>query len=190
MTTLTPHLSSAELESEYKPAADPVAKSHFHALWLVSKDYAVTEVAGLLSFSARWVHRLIKRYNERGPEALADLRWSNGAKPRIVTPEALTALRERIMSPPADGGVWSAPKVARWLADFHGLASVHDQRGWDALVAIGYSVQKPRPRHPQAATSEDRQALKKTSKTRRLKSKPGIRGPALNSGRWMSTGSA
>ena len=52
MTTLTPHLSSAALESAYKAAPDPVAKSHFHALWLVSKDYAVSEVACLLPFSA------------------------------------------------------------------------------------------------------------------------------------------
>jgi len=34
------------------------------------------------------------------------------------------------------------PKVARWLAKFHRLNSVHDQRGWDALIAINYSIQK------------------------------------------------
>jgi len=190
MTALTPHMSSAELASAYKAAADPVAKSHFHALWLVSEDYAAAEVAGLLSFSTRWVHTLIKRYNERGASALADLRSGNGAKPRILTPEALAALRQRIQTAPPDGGLWSGPKIARWLADFHGLKAVHDQRGWDALVAIGYSVQKPRPRHPKAATAEDRQALKKTSRMRRLKSSAGILKPASNCGRWMSTGSA
>jgi hypothetical protein len=85
----------------------------------------------------------------------------------IVTPEALEALRERVRTPPDEGGLWSGPKVARWLAEFHGLASVHDQRGWDALVAIAYSVQKPRPRHPEAANAEDRARLKKTSACRR-----------------------
>lgn len=190
MTALMAYMSSAELENAYKEAADPVAKSHFHALWLVSEDYAAAEVAELLSFSTRWVHTLIKRYNEKGPEALADLRSGNGAKPRILTPAALAALKQRIQTAPAGGGLWSGPKIARWLADFHGLKSVHDQRGWDALVAIGYSVQKPRPRHPQAATAEDRAALKKTSRMRRPKSSASIRGPASNSGRWMSTGSA
>jgi transposase len=190
MIALAPHMSSAELESAYKEAADPVAKSHFHALWLVSEDYAAAEVAGLLSFSTRWVHTLVRRYNERGPSALADLRSGNGAKPRILTAEALAALKQRIKTAPPDGGLWSGPKIARWLADFHGLKSVHDQRGWDALMAIGYSVQKPRPRHPQAASEEDRQALKKTSRMRRLKSSASIRRPASNCGRWMSTGSA
>ena len=50
---------------------------------------------------------------------------------------------------------WTGPKIARWLAAFHGLKSVHDQRGWDALVAIGWSIQQPRPRHPQAASEQD-----------------------------------
>lgn len=190
MTALTPHLSSAELENEYEVAADPVAKSHFHALWLVSEGYAVAEVAGLLSFSARWVHTLIKRYNEQGPAALADLRGGNGAKPRLLTPEALAGLRERIKTAPGDGGLWSGPKIARWLAAFHGLKAVHDQRGWDALVAIGYSIQKPRPRHPQAASDEDRAALKKSLKRRQPKSSANIRRQRSNSGQWMSTGSA
>jgi len=190
MTALTPHLSNIELESEYKAAADPVAKSHFHALWLVSEGYSVAEVARLLSFSARWIHTLIKRYNERGPAALADLRGGNGAAPRILTPEALAALKERIVSSPDDGGVWSGPKIARWLAGFHGVKLVHDQRGWDALVAIGYSVQKPRPRHPQAASEEGRATLKKSSKRRRPKSSASILKPPSNCGRWMSTGSA
>ena len=30
----------------------------------------------------------------------------------------------------------------RWLAQFHKLKSVHDQRGWDALVAIEWSSQR------------------------------------------------
>jgi len=190
MTGLTAHLTSAGLESRYEAAADPVSKSHFHALWLVSEGYAVTEVARLLSFSARWVHTLIKRYNEKGPAALADLRSGNGATPRILTPEALAALKQRIASLPDGGGLWSGPKIARWLAEFHGLKAVHDQRGWDALVAVGYSIQRPRPRHPQAANEEDRAALKKSSRMRRPRSSASILKPPSNYGRWMSTGSA
>ena len=53
---------------------------------------------------------------------------------------------------------------------------MHDQRGWDALIAIGYSIQQPRPRHPGAATEEDRAALKKTPDR-------GGRGTAQASGR-------
>lgn len=186
MAMINAHLSSVELEERYEAAADPIAKSHFHAVWLVSLGYEVEEVAELLSFSMRWVRQLLRRYNDGGPEALGDQRVNNGSEPTILTPAALSALRERIKTLPDDGGLWSGPKVARWLADYHGLQSVHDQRGWDALIAIGYSIQEPRPRHPQAATDEDRAALKKTLRVRRPRSSTGIRRPASKSGRWMN----
>ena len=167
MTTITAHLSSFDLETRYEAAGDPVAKSHFHALWLLSAGYEAAEVAELLSFSPRWVRALIKRYNESGPEALGDQRIHNGTKPTILTPKALAALKKRIKVPPDEGGLWTGPKIARWLAKFHGLKSVHDQRGWDALIAIGYSIQQPRPRHPNAASEQDRSRLKKTAARRR-----------------------
>src|SRR3974377_671446 len=167
MTTIESHLSTAELEGCYETAGDPIAKSHFHALWLLSKGYDVDEVAELLSFSTRWVYQLVKRYNAGGPDCLGDQRAHNGTEPTIVTPRAVAALKERLKRPPDDAGQWSGPKVARWLATFHTLKSVHDQRGWDALVAIGYSIQKPRPRHPKAASEEDRAGLKKTARRRR-----------------------
>jgi transposase len=165
MTTLELHLRTEELEARYETAGDPIAKSHFHALWLLSKGYDLDEVAELLSFSTRWVYQLVKRHNAGGPDCLGDQRVHNGTEPTIVTPQALSALKERIKTPPDDGGLWSGPKVA--LATFHALKSVHDQRGWDALVAIGYSIQKPRPRHPETASEADRASLKKTSARRR-----------------------
>ena len=66
MTTIKAHVSSSELEARYKRAVDPIGKSHFHALWLLSCGYEVDEVAELLSFSSRWVRALVKRYNEGG----------------------------------------------------------------------------------------------------------------------------
>ena len=186
MTTIKAHMSSVELEARYEAAADPVAKSHFHAVWLLSCGYDLDEVAELLSFSTRWVRSLVKRYNEGGPDQLGDQRIHNGTSPSILTPEALSALKERIKRPPDDGGLWTGPKIARWLAAFHGLKTVHDQRGWDALIAIGYSVQQPRPRHPDAATEQDRAALKKTCRRRLARNKKIIRVRASKSGRWTN----
>src|ERR1700682_5907426 len=135
MTAIKSHLSASALEHRYKTASEPIAKSHFHALWLLARGYSIDQVAGLLSFSTRWVRILIKRYNEGGPDPLGDQRAHNGTEPKILTPEALARLRERLKSPPDDGGQWTGPKIARWLADFHGLEAVHDQRGWGAPIA-------------------------------------------------------
>jgi transposase len=186
MATIEEHLSGVELEARYKTAADPIAKSHFHALWLLSSGYAIGEVAELLSFSTRWIRLLIHRYNEGGPAALGDRRAGNGASPKILTPAALAALKARIRTPPDDGGLWSGPKIARWLARFHGLEAVHDQRGWDALVAIDYSLQQPRPRHPETADEEEREALKKSSRRRPPTSRANTRMPKSSSGRWTN----
>ena len=172
MTIIKPHLSSIELERRYETASEPIAKSHFHALWLLSRGYDIDEVADLLSFSTRWVRILIKRYNDGGPDQLGDQRVNNGTEATILTAAALAALKERLHAPPDDGGQWTGPKIARWLAQFHKVKSVHDQRGWDALVAIGWSIQQPRPRHPQAADDADRAGLKKTAAGGRRREAP------------------
>jgi hypothetical protein len=70
-TTIKSHLSTVELEGRYETAAEPIAKSHFHALWLLSKGYEIDEVAELLSFSTRWVYQLVRRYNEADQSASA-----------------------------------------------------------------------------------------------------------------------
>jgi hypothetical protein len=60
--------------------------------------------------------------------ALGDQRVHNRTKPTMLTPPALFALQERIRMPPDDGGLWSGPKIGRWLAQFHGLKSVSSPR--------------------------------------------------------------
>lgn len=153
MTGLASHLSAAELESRYETAANPIARSHFHAIWLLARDYSIDEVASILSFSTRWVRLLIKRYNKHGPDSLGDRRQDNGTAPTIHTSEALSALKERLKTPPDDGGLWSRnaclistseiirPKVAHWLARFHGFKSVHvsSAAGMRSLPSVGRS---------------------------------------------------
>ncbi len=72
-------------------------------------------------------------------------------------------LRERLKSPPDDGGVWTAKKVAAVMAAELGLAKVAEQRGWEALRAVGWTIQRPRPRHARAASPEEQAEYKKAS---------------------------
>ena len=48
---------------------------------------------------------------------------------------------------PADGGIWTGPKVARWIEKENGVEKVWNQRGWDYLKKLKYSCQRPRPKH-------------------------------------------
>jgi len=153
MTTIESHLRTEELEARYEAAGDAIAKSHFHALWLLSKGYDLDEVAELLWFSTRWVYQLVKRYNAGGPDCLGDQRAHNGTEPTIVTPQALSALKERIKTPPDDGGLWSGPKLARFVRQRFGV-EVCPQTGWRWSKELGFRLVVPRPRHPKAATPE------------------------------------
>jgi transposase len=189
MTSIAPHLSLAELEQRYRAATAAIEKSHFHAIWLLAQGYEVAEVADLLAFSTRWVELLAQRYNEGGPSRLGDQRSKNGTEPTILTAEALAGLKERLARAPDDGGVWTAPKIAQWLARFHGRKHVHDQRGWEALIALEYTLQQPRPRHPAAAGAAARTALKKSSLRPYARSKAAIPRRRSRSGRRTSIAS-
>ncbi|MGV1015660.1 MAG: winged helix-turn-helix domain-containing protein [Methyloceanibacter sp.] len=137
---------------------------HYQVIWLLAEGRSCGEVARLTGFVRRWVEELVVRYNRFGPSSLGDRRRRNGAKPRILTPEILAMLRERVKTPPDDGGVWTARKVAAVIAAALGVARVAEQRGWEALRAIGWTIQRPRPQHTGAATPEEQEAFKKGSR--------------------------
>ena len=162
MAHVADHLSVSALEQQYRLCTDVTAARHFQTIWLLAKGHEITEVSATVSFAQRWVERLLARYNAHGPQALGDLRRCNGKSPSVLKPDLLDKLQDRLREPPPDGGLWTGPKVARWMAGELGLAEVLPQRGWEALKAIGWSVQKPRPRHPASATPEEREAFKKS----------------------------
>src|SRR5687767_4100407 len=134
-------------------------------------------------------HRLLARYNAGGPQALGDLRRRNGTSPSVLRPDLLEKLKARLREPPPDGGLWTSPKVAAWMAGELGRAAVLPQRGWEALKAIHGSVQKPRPRHPAAATPEQREAFKKSWSRPSLRREPSTRTRRSKSGPRTNTAS-
>jgi transposase len=190
MARIVDHLPLEELEARYRAARDATEARHTQAIWLLAQGRTVLEVAEVLAFVPRWVEELAARYNALGPEALGDQRRRNGRAASLLTEDVLAALAERVRTPPEAGGLWSGPKVAAWMARHLGLARVHPQRGWEALKRIGWSVQAPRPRHPRAATPEQRAAFKGGSMP--LSPRPGQRIPTgrSRSGRRTSTASA
>ncbi len=189
MARVATHLSVSALEREYRAAKEATAARHYQAIWLLAKGHTVPEVAETTSFGTRWLEQLLSRYNSRGPTALGDQRRHNGRAPSILKPELLERLKPRLATPPADGGLWTGPKVAAWMAGALGLEKVAPQRGWEALRAIGWTIQVPRPRHPQAATAEDREAFKKNSPRRSRRKPSATRRSPSRSSPATSTGS-
>lgn len=161
MARVADHLSVAELQAGYRGSKDATLARHYQVVWLLAQGRTVAETARLTGFVPRWVEELVVRYNRFGPSSLGDRRRGNGARPTILTPAVLDMLRERLKSPPEDGGVWTSKKVAAVIASRLGLERVAEQRGWEALRAIGWTIQRPRPRHVRAASTEEQAEFKK-----------------------------
>jgi transposase len=190
MATVAGHLSVAALEERYESSVDVTSSRHFQTIWLLAKGHSTGEVAAMTSFGQRWIEQLLERYNAQGPGALGDLRRANGAAATILKPQLLERLHVRLRAPPPDGGLWTSRKAARWMASELGLAKVATQRGWEALKACGWSIQKPRPKNPKSATPEEAAAFKKNSSKSLRKRRPNTpRNPSKSSQR-MSIASA
>jgi transposase len=190
MAHVVDHLSIEELEERYRTCRDGCTARHYQTIRLLAEGHTIAEVAELTCFVPRWIEELQARYNASGPESLGDLRRNNGRSASVLKPEILAKLKERLKEPPPDGGVWTSRKAADFMAGELGVAKLAQQRGWEALRAIGWSIQVPRPRNPKSATAEEAAAFKKSLPTRSRKKLARIPTSRWKSGRWTNIGSA
>ena|SRR3712207_5427470 len=159
---------SSRSEGLYRKATDPVLRTHLLMVWRMSVGDSVGEVARMVGYSRKWVREVARRYESEGVEGLGDRRHANpGAKERaaLLDEEGQAELREALEGPPPGGGMWSGPKVARWIERRTGVGKkVHAQRGWEYLRKVRYSPQVPRPSNAQGADASEREAFKKASR--------------------------
>jgi transposase len=157
---LVAHLSTAELGQRYRAARQPIERSHLQIVWLLSQGRSERDVAAISGYGRRWIGVIVHRYNEQGLDGLGDHRGKHaGAKP-LLDKEGEAVLKTVLAEFPADGGLWTGPKVAAWMSTRLGR-KVWPQRGWDYLKKLGHSLQMPRPRHAKAASAEEQALYKK-----------------------------
>jgi transposase len=163
---LKPHLTTEELFQRYRACRQPNEKTRWRALHLISRGEVAAEAARRVGRTSGWVTQLTRRYNERGAEAVADRRDEAKPGPRPgVSGELALALDAALRSAAPDGGLWTAPKVAAWVAEQTGRA-VHATTAWRAMRRLGFTLQVPRPRHRRSASAAEQEAFKKSSATR------------------------
>jgi transposase len=157
------HLPVGKVRYRYATCRHPVEKPRWHALWLLARtDHPRTpaEVADLVGLSAVTVRAVLHRRNDLGPAGVDDRRAGNGAAPKL-TARQRAALYTALQKRPPDGGVWTGSKVARYVRD-RWPVGVRPETGWRWLVALGFTLQVPRPSHPKAADAPTRRRWKNT----------------------------
>jgi transposase len=157
------HRTANQIRATYRACRHPVEKARWHALWLLARTdepRTPAQVADVVGLSAVTVRAVLHRWNARGPAGVADGRRGNGSRPKL-TARQRDALYAALQQRPPDGGVWTGPKVTRYVKDRWGVA-VGPVTGWRWLVGLGFTLQVPRPSHPNAADRPTRRAWKKT----------------------------
>lgn len=156
---LAPHLSPDDLERRYRQCRDPVERTHWHMLWLIAQGHHCPAVATMLGYSEDWVRTIVHRYNADGPSGVTDRRHANPGQTPLLSPELRKELGTLLEEDPPDGGLWTSPKVAVWMTERLGRP-VPKQRAWEAMRAVGFTLQRPRTRATQA-DAEAQEAFKK-----------------------------
>ena len=157
------HRTVNQIWAKYRACRHPVEKARWHAVWLLARTdvpRTAAQVADVVGLSSVTVRDVLHRWNDHGPGGLGDRRAGNGACPKL-TPRRRTALYAALQKRPPDGGLWTGPKVARYVRD-RWQVTVRPETGWRWLVDLGFTLQVPRPSHPRAADAPTRRGWKKT----------------------------
>ena len=162
-----PHFSVEVLKQRYLECECPRERTHWHIIWLLADTThprTPRQVAEIVGCTPDWVRKLLKRYNAEGEAALRDKRKNNKGR-RFFDETQQAALEAALSGPPADGGLWTGPKVAAWISETL-QRPVSDVSGWKYLKRLGYTLQTPRPQHQGAVTPDAQQTSKKKLKER------------------------
>jgi transposase len=145
--SLEPHLTTQELEERYRRTKDPVERSRWHFLWLLARGLTAKVIASITGYSAYWIGRIARRYNQHGPNGVNDLRHQS--RPSI--PLLSASQQDELVAALAAGGApegerWTGRTVAAWISQRLGR-HVSRQLGWAYLRRLGARLCVPRPRH-------------------------------------------
>jgi transposase len=146
---IQPPLALDELERRYRTATDSVARRHWQMVWLLAQGQSAEQVAAVTGYPANWVRTIAQRDNQQGPTGLGDRRHRNPGAAGLLSTAQQAELARVLAHLSPDGGRWTGPKVAAWMAAPLGRP-IHPHRGGERLRRLGWTPKVPRPRHAKA----------------------------------------
>lgn len=134
---LKSYLTVDELKTRYRQARDIAEARRWQLIHLVAQDWTIKQAAQAVDLNYDYAKEIIRRYNQEGPDAVKNRNKRRQTSPRsLLTTEQQCELRRVLQQPAPDGGDWSGPKVAKWIAEKTGRSHVWPQRGWDYLKRL------------------------------------------------------
>ena len=149
-----------ELKHHFRTCSCAVERRRTQVLWWLLEGRSRKEVMELSAYSEFSVRDIIKRYNEQGLAGIKDRRHENPGAPSLLSDEGLLLLAQVVRKDYEQGIVWDGAKVVSWLKDELGK-EVYLARAYEALAAIGFSPQVPRPAHSKADPLEQERFKKR-----------------------------
>jgi transposase len=147
-------LSRADIAVRSTSASTVIERRRWQVIGMLADGAPLTEIVAATGCRPRTIRQIAQRYRECGPASLADGRQSSVGAPRILSENQQRDLCQALQDPAPDGGIWTGPKVARWIAARTGKR-VHRQRGWEYLRRLGGSAVLATSGQPDGHTRDD-----------------------------------
>jgi transposase len=155
-----PKVSLKELEYLY--ATENRAKPKIRLLCAIhrKRGASIDEIADSTSLKRRTVHAILRRFQERGINGKDSIKQTG--RPAFLTLKQRKELIKQLeIGPPKNKtGLWSTKEVKEHIYKKYGVTytNVHV---WELLKALGFSLQRPRPRHRKAPDAQEIERFKK-----------------------------
>lgn len=155
-----PRVDLDELEKLY--AAENKAKPKIRLLCAIhrKRGESIDQIADATNLKRRTVHATLHRFQERGIDAKDSIK--QGGRPAFLTIKQRRELVKQLeRGPPRNkAGLWSTKEARAYIKKEYGVTytTVHV---WELLKALGFSLQRPRPRHRKAPDAQEIDRFKK-----------------------------
>ena len=121
------------------------------------------DIAAATNMKRRTVHETLKRFIERGVAAKDSIK-QDGRPPKLTARQRKKLIARLEHGPPYNKhGLWTTKEVRELIRKEFGIKYTQGYV-WELLRAVGFSIQRPRPKHYQTASKEDVEHFKKRLK--------------------------
>lgn len=156
-----PETSLEELRKLYKNEANSKAK--FRLLAAVHRKHgkSIDDIAWLLEKPRRTIHGWLTYFQERGISGKDSIKQT-GRPAKLAEKQIQELVKALERGPPHNPrGLWTTKEVREFIKNRYGISFV-PQHVWRILVALGFTLQRPRKKHHKSVSPEEIERFKKT----------------------------